>query len=311
MSSKSRILLFSYDAGGANEVMAYGYLMDKKSYKVLAFPQGPAVNIFKQHIPNLISDNLPDFQKGDIVITGTSGIHSNYELEITRKAKKFNIEVITLLDSTDELLTRFSFDGSTLASDEYLPNTIITAEKFFSSEVMELNPKLSYHESYYLYYLKNFFYKNSIPITNPIIKEYQGEYILLVTEYFQELFGDRYGFNEFDLCKNLFQAVQEINPSIPILLKTHPAEKDDKFDQLIKRYDLNIKRDKFIIQEAVKYSKCVFGINSSVFKDSTLIEKPTYSIQIGSKEQVNTILPRENVLLTQNELKDTLQNLFI
>jgi len=310
MNSKNRILLFSHDAGGANEVMSYGFLKSKEGYEVIAYPKGPAINIFEQHIPNLIAKEPFSLQENDIIITGTSGIHSNYELEITKEANNLNIEVITLLDSTDELLTRFTFNGETTISKKYLPSKIITNQKNFISEIQEIDHRLTYHKSYYLYYLKNFFYKNSIPITHSIIKRYEGEYILLVTEYFQELFGNLYGFDEFGLCKNIFEAVKEINPEIPILLKTHPAENENKFDSLIKQYQLKIIRSNFIIQEAVKYSKCVFGINSSVFKDSTLINKPTFSIQINATKNLNTILEKDYIIKSMEALKTVLLKLY-
>jgi len=311
MNSKNRFLIFSFDAGGANETMAYGYFLHKQGHKVLCYPKGPAINIFNQHIPFLVEEKDPQLQKEDIIITGTSGIHSNYELEITKQAKELNLKVITLLDSSDELLIRFSIDGIKIIDKNYLPDQIVHQEEGLHTDIEVLNSKLIYHKSFYLEYLKSFYYESKVHLNNSTIKKYENRYILLVTEYIEELFGNRYGFNEFDVCKHLFNAISKVDKNIPVLLKTHPAEKLKKYDSLIRQYpDLHIHRENFIIQEAVKYSRCVMGINSSVFKESTLISKPTYSIQINRTQEIVSILPKEDILISFEELEKVLQTLF-
>ena len=122
--SSNRLLIFANDAGSANVTMAYASLYAHKYDKVLAYPQGAAQTIYQQHIPQLISQEDFVFLPTDTIVTGTSGIHSDYEMQSIMRAHNAHVNnIITILDSTANFLLRFSINGK-LLDENHLPNEI-------------------------------------------------------------------------------------------------------------------------------------------------------------------------------------------
>lgn len=305
MSLNNRILAFAYDAGGANLVMAYAYYMYKKGHNIKCYPKGPAVKIFENHIPFLISNEKVVFQKEDSVIIGTSGIHSDYEMNILLKAKKEELEVKCFLDSTSNLKLRFSLDNKFI-EEKYLPDEIICENRSGFDSFPQIKKRVIYQENIYLKYLKNIFYPQILQTKNIDILKYQGEYLLILTEYLFELYGNRFGFTEYDVLENILSSIKKLSLDIPIFLKLHPAEKNDKYDELLNQYKLKVFKNDYNIQEVLYNSKIVFGLNSSVFKEALLLEKPVYSIQIDAIEDLGD-MPNIEIISSKTQLEKVLQ----
>ncbi len=212
--NKRRILFFSYDAGGANVTMAYAYFMNKEGYEVKCYPRGPAYEIFAHHIPELIArDTELSFLDTDIVITGTSGIHSNYELEMIQRSKAIVSKVITILDSTAEFKIRFTINDIYLRS-EFIPDEIWVEDGNFKSGVQAFDIHLKQCDNYYMKYLKEVYYEKPIKITNKSIYTYKNGYLLILTEYLSELFCISLGFRIFLFCStvsHIFGLLSTIN----------------------------------------------------------------------------------------------------
>lgn len=304
MNLKNRILIYSHDAGGANLAMAYAYYMDKLGYEVKCFPKGPAIKIFKNHISHLICNENIEFNRSDIVATGTSGIHSEYEMQLIRSVKKKVSKVITFLDNTDEIIERFLYNNN-LLEEEFLPTEIWYEKNISFKDYPFIENRIIFHENLYIKYLKDVFYKEKIKIQNKDILTFKNEYLLILTEYISELFGNTFGFDEYDFLKHILNEIVKLNLNIPIFLKLHPAERSDKFDDILRNYDLKIYKDDYNIQEVLYFSKLVFGLNSSVFKEALLLNKPIYSIQIGAKKNLETI-DTVQVIKKSKELKEVL-----
>ena len=98
-----------------------------------------------------------------------------------------------------------------------------------------------------------------------------------------------------------------IDSKIPVLLKTHPAEPIDKYDRLIKKSTKNLHSYKGDVHELIYYAKVVTGINSSVFHESLFLKKPSFSVQIGSCERMDDIMPKENIIYDTNILSNVLK----
>ena len=308
MSAKNRLLIFAHDAASANVTLAYATLYKNDYHSILAYPKGPAKKIYKDNIPDIPTPNDLKILHTDTIVTGTSGIHSNYELEIIVQARKTVVKkIITLVDHTANFELRFTYKDKILEK-EYLPDEIWIPTKGFISQVVHINSRLFFHEDIYTQYLIKRF-KDSPPlIKNTYIKEYQGHYISILTEYVSELYGNEFGFNEFDFLENILSGVQESQRNIPIFLKLHPSEDPNKFNHILAKYtNVNVIKDpSFMIYELIYYSKIILGINSSVFKESKLLHKPTYSVQIGSTKSMSTMLAQENHIYTKEELLDLL-----
>ena len=309
MNLNNRILVFSYDAGGANLAMAYAYYKNKEGYEVKCFPKGPALKIFENHIPSLISKEMIDLKKSDIIVTGTSGMHSDYEMEIIKKFKNRVYRTITLLDASGNLKMRFSIDGIAL-NKEFLPDEIYYEENFDFLEHPLLKLRVIKKENLYLKYLKEVFYKSKVATTNKDILKYKKNYLLVLTEYISDLYGDKFGFNEFDFLKDILTTIDNLSLNIVVFIKSHPAEDLNKYDAIISKYkNIKIYKANYNIQEVLFNSKIVFGLNSSVFKEALVLEKPIYSVQIGAKKNLDTIKEVE-VVTSSSELKNILNKYY-
>ncbi|AXX93546.1 hypothetical protein CPU12_11360 [Malaciobacter molluscorum LMG 25693] len=304
MNLDKKIKLFSYDAGGANLVMAYAYFMDKKGYKVFCYPKGPALKTFQKHIPYLICNEKVVLENSDIVVIGTSGIHSDYEIEILIEAKKIGLEVRCFLDSSLNLEKRFSFNNKPL-DNIYLPD-VIYCEEVENIKDKNIKEKVHFKKDLYLKYIKDIFYPQLI-IKDKLILENKNKYILFLSEYIKELYGNKFGFNEYDVLELILSCMNKEKITIPIFIKLHPAEKKSKFDYIIKQYkNLNIFIKEFDIHEVIYGCKCIFGINSSVFKESMLLNINTYSIQL--LKNIN-VLDGVKVINSEEKLKKILRKL--
>ena len=300
-----KTLFFAHDAGGANVTMAYAHKLHKQGLHVKVYPKGPASKIYEKHIPYLI-DKVPEFDKNTTVIVGTSGIHSDYEMQILKKAKKEGVKkTIVILDSIDELSMRFMLDGKKLESC-YFPDEIWSKEYPLPQDFTPIHTLIKQINDPYIEYINETLYENAPSLTNPLIKKYKGEYLVILSEYVRELFGDKFGFDEYDSIKHILEAITKLQLDIPILLKTHPAEPKNKYKDLIKNSSLNLHEFEGSIHELIYYSKVVLGINSSVFHETLFLEKPTYSIQIGSILKMDDILPKDMIIYSKKELEDML-----
>lgn len=299
--SSDRTLFFAYDAGSANVTMAYAYKLHKQGKKVEAFAKGPAIEIYKKNIPDLLHHKIV-FTPKDTVIVGTSGIHSDYEMGILKQAKLFGVkQTIVILDSIDKIQTRFILDSQPLESSLF-PHEIWTPKiplliNTYKSKVTQINDP-------YLEYIHTHLFQKAPAINNPLIKQFKGKYLVILSEYVEELFGDRFGFNEWDSINYILDAMDS---KIPVLLKTHPAEPIDKYDALIKKSSQNLHSYRGDIHELIYYAKVVTGINSSVFQESLFLKKPSFSVQIGSCERMDDIMPEENIIYDTHILSNVLE----
>lgn len=309
MNLNNRILVFSYDAGGANLTMAYAYFKSLLGYEVLCFPKGPAIEIFKNHIPNLISNKSINFNNNDIIVTGTSGIHSDYEMEIIKKNRNIVSKTICLLDAPGNLELRFSINNI-LLEDKYLPDEIHYEKKINLSTYPQINKRLLIKENLYLKYLKDVYYKKEQCPKNKEILKYKNKYLLILTEYISELYGNKFGFDEYDFLEDILCEIDNNSEEIVVFIKLHPAEKKDKYDSIINRFNrIKIFKDDYKIQEILYFSKLVFGLNSSVFKEAIVLEKPIYSIQIGAKKPLDTLVDVP-VINNKRELKNIINKYY-
>jgi hypothetical protein len=120
MNSNSRYLFFAHDAGAGNMIVSYAYFLSNKGKEVLLYPTGPALNICQKYLPEVTLQEKPNFRNNDIVITGLSGIHSKYEINIIKKARISKVKkIFTILDCEYNFEERFIIDGKLVS---YLPD---------------------------------------------------------------------------------------------------------------------------------------------------------------------------------------------
>ncbi|PHO14054.1 hypothetical protein, partial [Malaciobacter marinus] len=105
-------------------------------------------------------------------------------------------------------------------------------------------------------------------------------------------------------------AISSVDLDIILFIKFHPAEDMKKFDKILKKYSfVKIYKGGFDIHEVLYNSKIVFGIDSSVFKESLLLNKQTYSLQIDAKERID-VIENVDILETKAQLETILRNTY-
>ena len=289
LNNIQNIKIFSHDAASANVVLAYVYFKyNDKQYNIIAYPQGPAIMIFKNEISQIatIKDSVDyDFEPNDIVITGLSGVSSNYELNVIKIAKECKVyQIISLLDVARSIDDRFLIDDNSI--EDYLPYKIlIPSTSSDVSQYKQINERLEFHENLYWDYIYNKSYKVAPKITNYIIQKNSNNYIVFFTEYIKDQFGDALGYDEFSIMKDFLEIFANIN--IPILIKLHPSEVKNKYDSYIKNNsNIFIIKDEISTQEILYYAKVVFGCMTSVFYEALLLNKKSYSLQLNYKKDI-------------------------
>ena len=310
--SKNRLLIFANDAASANVTMAYAYLHKDSFDEIIAFPLGVADIIYKNFIKEYISYDTPLFLRSDIVVTGTSGLNSNYEMSIMKKAKENNVQhTITIVDNTQNFNMRFQLDNETIQS-KFLAEEIWVFQQDFKTNIDNIQEKIVYKKDIYIKFLESYYAQN-IPIAkDKLIQKYQHGYLVILTEYIYEFYGLKFGFTEYEMLEYILDAIDKLDLNIPIFLKLHPKEHPNKFNILLRKYShLNILKDTWNIQELIFDSKVVFGINSSVFKECHFFNKPTFSIQIDAKKIHHVKqLDVESLITKKNSLSKILQKYF-
>lgn len=288
LNSTRKVKIFAHDAASANVVLAYTLLhYNDGSTTIMAYPKGPAVKIFDKEISEIATiynDTNYNFATDDIVITGLSGINSNYELEIIKIANFHNVrDIISLLDRAINIDERFTVNESDLKN--YLPHKIlIPAKEFKNSRHTQINRLLQYYENPYWNYIYKKYYTTPPIITNDVINNYKNNYIVFFTEYIYQQYGDTLGYDEFSLMRDFISIFN--NSPIPIFIKLHPSEDKNKYDEYIAGQNIYIVKDKVSTQELLYYSKIVFGNMSSVFYEALLLKKETYSLQLNFKRDI-------------------------
>ncbi len=313
MSLKNRLLVFANDAASASITLAYTYLYKEQYKEVLVFPYDEiAKNIYKEYIPSLICEKKVPFQSTDVIVTGTSGIDPSYEINTIVQAKIERVtKVIVLVDNIVHFNMRFVYKDKILP-EKYLPNEIWIFQKNFRSDIEYINKKIIYSDDIYTQFLNKIFNTQKLNITHSFIKEHKNTYLVILTEYIYDFYRLEYGFNEYDMLQDILEEIDKLNLNIPIFLKLHPKEHSKKFNILLRKYShLNIVKDSCNIQELIYYSKIVFGINSSVFKECKLFKKPTYSIQLNSKKKISpTYLDLESIVSSKKKLSIVIKKHF-
>lgn len=254
MKTKKKILIVSYDAGGANILSS----LIKKYYKdfcwfVCAF--GPAKKIFLKRRSLKISerskiDELVAFirsLKPDLLLTGTSW-GSAVEVNFIKAARRIKVRTASFLDHWVNYKARF---GETKNWRENLPDIVFVGDKwaydialkngfpkdrlkqvenpYFEEvkkqiQIMKLNRKLKANKIIKILYL-------SQPIARYSLKGHADPNYLDQSEY--RIVRD---------LLTIIERQKKVDPNyfLTLRIKLHPAEKENKYTSLLK----NVKYDK-------------------------------------------------------------------
>ena len=117
----SNTLIVSHDAGGAFLLSKWCRDWENKC-EFVYYLNGPAIDIFKNIIPDICNLENIDWKEVSRVITST-GWQTTFEVDAVKVAKNKGIYVVSYLDHWANYTSRFLIDGNL-----HLPNEIWVAD---------------------------------------------------------------------------------------------------------------------------------------------------------------------------------------
>tara|TARA_B100000029_G_scaffold476947_1_gene521533 strand:- start:27245 stop:28135 length:891 start_codon:yes stop_codon:yes gene_type:complete len=229
---KSKIVVFSHDAGGAQQLSSY--LHYKKIFKVYGICSGPAIKIFKEKKIRVSKKNITELIKlGNIFLTTTSW-KSNLEKKAMEKLFQKNKKFVTFIDHWVHFRKRFN--------KKYLPNEIWSFDKisYLKCKKIFKNVKIKLNKNFFTIYAldriakykKNENYKfNYLYLTEPL------------SEVNLKFYKKKIKYNELDALNFFLEKCK--HKKIKITIRVHPNENERKYKLIKNKYkNLKINFDK-------------------------------------------------------------------
>ena len=253
------------------------------------------------------------------VLLGTS-IAGNIEKIFIQQARNNNITTFSILDHWCNYEDRFELEVGTL---DALPDMLFVPDNLASLDLQEIGVDRSYiyisgnpafdkikkiKEEFSDMYKKHIFDSLSI--------DYKSSICTFVSEPVSvDHFSKKLNYSEFTILENICNVLEQVDIKnrLSLIIKLHPREDKDKFDEIISKYKaLNIKISPSSVDRyhLVQSSKFVLGIDSIMLLESTLLEVPTYSVQIGYQDEsfIGIRLGMVNVIFDKLELLKLFEN---
>ena len=281
-----------YDAGAAEIISNFIKAKKIKNYNLIL---GKITkNIFLRNKVSLKTTQFSKIiKKSDIFITGTSWKY-NYELEMIKKIKKLkNKKTIIMLDDFVNLKKRFLLKNKYIFPDEiWIPNNLPRNRidlSFLSKS------KIRFIDNYYLINIKKklknlknnkFNKKNYLFLSQPI------------REVSNKFTSEKIIYDEIDYFKKILIKMNKLFHSGRIKLisiRLHPAEKKNKYRDLIKKFkNLPIRYSKESRINDLKKHYFVFGMNTNAMKIALL--NKNIVISLLSKRKIDRFFYDRKVL---------------
>lgn len=326
-----KILIFSRDPGAANCVIpVYKKLQRRKDVQTDLVGKDFALNKYieaeleSKDITKLISSinlvSVKEFLKNNkynLVITGTGTDFTDRLL--WKAANELGIKSIAIIDQWLNYEIRFTFDEPgkykedspkifptfICAIDEYAKNEmvtkglpeekiIVTGQPYFET-VMERHISISK--------------ERQIKIREGLLLKENDYIVTLVSEPIVESYADPFcsGYTEFSILTQIIKAlsfiVSEDSRQYALVIRLHPRNKKELFDQFLKTVQVpkNIKliiENKLLSQELIAISDIVVGMSSMFLIEAAIVGKQYASVQIGLKIEDPFVLSRLGISKT-------------
>ncbi|MBC8488086.1 MAG: hypothetical protein H8D45_18810 [Bacteroidetes bacterium] len=290
-------MVVSHDAGGAEIVSSWVRRNPQHRYRfVLA---GSAISIFKSKIPSIINESFSkladSIEDSDFILTGTSE-SATLEKTAIKIAKTVGVKVTSFLDYWYGYLIRFQYKGQITLPDEIWVGdeyALQEAKRTFPGKKIILRPNpylldIAEEKDRIASKIKKNNSLNILYLCQPFDEENTGENGQTV--YVTDITGLEYFFK--CLCTNDYvpSKVSEIR------MRMHPAEKREKYQDVLSRYDtrFTIKKSKnqSLVEDCV-WSDWAVGMHSNALVVAlTLGTKSFHCIPPGGKP---CVLPHKEI----------------
>lgn len=349
-------MIFSRDPGGCNAVAP---LVNALREKYLVELYGKDIALRRYEVYNLkgidILDTIGEItpksierflvnQKPDFIITGTSADDMT-EKYIWKSAEKLGIPSFAILDQWMNYGVRFSeFGVANLKEyDEqlrhvYLPHKILVMDEYAKKKMVDIgisNDKILVTGHPYFEYLKSIskqYDKGLIQeVRSKRLKSRNKEFIITfvsepITTTYRESGKDElyWGYTEKTIFMEFIKALNKFagktNSNIKLIIRLHPKEAEDSYNELINLADgkhISVLIDNEMPGlELIHASDLICGMSSMFLLESSILDKPIISIQIGllGFRENPFILHNKGILksiLSSNDLEKELTNILI
>lgn len=263
MNSKYKpIGIISHDAGGA-QLLSHFIINQKKEF--LFYCEGNSKKIFQNNIKSIVFSKLKDlFSRCDLIYITTGSEFEKKHIDISLSLKK---EVIVFLDHWINYRKRLLYKNKFLK-----PKKIIVFDNYAYSLSKKVFPKteIQKKKNYFLAYLKKGIEKNT-----------EKKYLLILSEPIKEFRNDKsLKYDEYSSLENFLNFLKNKNTNYDIIIKLHPLERKNKYNNLIRKYkNINIRIYKeFNLLKLMTESKYIFGFNSSLLFYAKKMKIKTYRL---------------------------------
>ena len=344
----NKILLFSRDPGGANTITPLVNPLKAKGYQVRLFGKDAALIRYEKaglaglditrSIPNITLDAIDSFiqlEAPDFIITGTSADDFT-EKFIWKVSTTRNIPCFAILDQWLNYGVRFSnynlSELSHYAIDKihpFLPTKILVMDDYAKDEILkeglDRSKVIVTGHPYFELLVKTASSGESLDFRKKYSISESDFVLTYASEPISGMYGgdsDHYlGYTERTIFQHIVETLDDIigqtKKAIVFVIKLHPKENVQKYDELIKLSgrNLNIIKDRDSDPwDVIRSSQAVCGMSSMFLIESVILNKPVISVQIGLSRENPFVLDRRGILksvLTKEELSLSLRSIII
>lgn len=292
-NKNKRILFVAQDPGGFNSLVNVIKNLQKNKLDAKVFLANESRQIAeKNRIKYIDCTNKGEAEineiintfNPDLIFTATS-MGMSLEKKALSWAKANRVKSIAIIDFWSNYKIRFSTPGTD--DLKYLPDAICVIDEYMKKEMITRGFKK-----------ENLFVTgNSFFDTLKKVKNEKEKYILFASQPFSEAaakdkkFADKPAFDEVKIFSDIENALRESGNKLPILISFHPREKKrDKFDKIIFKSKLKIKKAKKDTAQLFSGAKLVIGINTMILFQAVLAGKKVVSYQPGIRKEFDPLI---------------------
>ena len=349
-----KVLLFSHDPGGSNAIVPLVRAFRKRGYSVKLFGKGISLKRYAQfgvrgldimkrikrvglgEIKKFLKDEKPDF-----IITGTSANDST-EKYIWNVSRDLKIPSFAVLDQWANYGIRFSHHGVSQIekynhnkTHHFSPTKIFVMDLYAKKQldaigISDTEIVVTGHPYFEMLlqdgrkiikdHTKSFRRNNNIK-NSDIVITFASEPIVSAYGVKNGSIGC-FGYTEVTILRDILSVLKKIvekhKLNVVLVIKLHPREEDNSFNQIIEENKTDGLSVRLIrncnVWELMAESDVICGMTSMFLIEAVLLGKPILSVQIGAVCKSEFILEREGVVdpvLSKGDLANRLEGLII
>ncbi|MBP6342783.1 MAG: hypothetical protein KA403_02490 [Candidatus Omnitrophica bacterium] len=291
-----KVLIVSYEAGASQILGSMMVRLHLSNVRYIL--EGPAIKIFEKKLGTLILEDLTEdlVRTCDLVITGTSLI-PELERRAIKLAQQAGVKVCSVIDHWVNYRQRFTSIEGGGGVVNFPDETWVCDEQAVAAASREGLPEehIRKIENYYFTSLQGKSWPTDsgrvLYVCEPVFDD-----VKLLTGN-----GNAWGYNEFELVKDFLSNLEKMDGIFKkAVLRLHPNETQDKYDELLKKYSgripLEISSVDFrSIEEDCSRAEVIVGVESMALVIGLHFGKKVFSC-LPDKAKKQCQLPHREIL---------------